>query len=403
MKIVKQKKTKTLKKKGHHGEDLQDYLGEIIPGEAHPNISTVEHNLQKLAKRFGDEVYSAFLRQTFHVILEPKYAKDHWQRMVQHHKSLKEKTGENFDFRVSSLDYLMREAELIINPIVLETEEFRGVHQDTITDALTGLYNYRYFQKVLGREVSRSKRYSTQLSILFFDIDHFKRLNDLFGHINGDKVLLRVSEVIAGCVRSIDLPCRYGGEEFVIIAPQTSREGAFLLAERIRTSVALQIFPELRSFSTGVTISGGIATFPKDADNGQTLLDRADQALYMAKSNGRNRIEYYRSDQRRQLRFPVKFPVAVSIPRKGRRVVPAKNASEDGLLLQVSEPIAIGSVINIEVDLEEKGKSVKCVGTVTHLEKHSRPGSYDMGISIVRISQTDHKRYCEFLADRVAA
>lgn len=154
------------------------------------------------------------------------------------------------------------------------------------TDQLTGICNRYKFEESLKTEMDRSKRYQTSLSLLIFDIDHFKEVNDAHGHLAGDAVLKTLTEIVQGHIRKTDCFCRWGGEEFCILAPQTTRDQAVVGMEKIRNLVAGH------HFSDGVrlTISGGLAMLRAD-DTNERLIKRADDALYRAKANGRNRIE----------------------------------------------------------------------------------------------------------------
>jgi diguanylate cyclase (GGDEF)-like protein len=161
------------------------------------------------------------------------------------------------------------------------------------TDELTRLYNRRYCKKYLEDEIDRSKRYDRPLSVAIFDIDHFKSINDTLGHPAGDEVLKAVAGFLLKCSRGTDVVGRWGGEEFIVILPETEAEVAYTYCERVRLGVAEQLGKrEGEQFvHTGLTISGGVATFEPATDTFETIIERADRALYSAKRNGRNRIE----------------------------------------------------------------------------------------------------------------
>ena len=177
---------------------------------------------------------------------------------------------------------------------------YRSVAEATLKDGLTGLYNHRYFQERLAAEVSRSERSGKPLTLLFFDIDHFKMLNDSQGHPVGDRILAGVAEILRNSSRVSDVPAkvtqtdiaaRYGGEEFVLILPETSREDGHAKAERLRLAIASYPFPGREAQPGGaITVSCGLAEYPRDAADAKALIEAADNALYEAKRNGRNRV-----------------------------------------------------------------------------------------------------------------
>jgi diguanylate cyclase (GGDEF)-like protein len=158
-----------------------------------------------------------------------------------------------------------------------------------ITDGLTKLYNSRYFYNQLDLEVDRSRRYHHTLSLLLLDIDHFKDYNDAYGHLEGDKVLIRIGEVIKACLRKMDTAYRYGGEEFTVILPETNGEEAVTVAERIRTGIEKEIFSPEAGKEVTITISIGITEYIP-GERISALVERADKAMYVSKENGRNKI-----------------------------------------------------------------------------------------------------------------
>ena len=167
---------------------------------------------------------------------------------------------------------------------------FEEVNQLAITDPLTRLYNRRYFFNLARVELERAKRYGTDLSFIMLDIDDFKRVNDTYGHLVGDEVLMAVSEVIRKTIRKVDLAARYGGEEMVILLPATSQESALVSAERLREAVEELKIP-VDGNSVSVSISLGVSSFEQHLDISiSKLLDQADQAMYLSKQNGKNRV-----------------------------------------------------------------------------------------------------------------
>jgi len=158
-----------------------------------------------------------------------------------------------------------------------------------ITDGLTKLYNSRYFYNQVDLEVDRSNRYHHTLSLLLLDIDHFKVYNDSYGHLEGDKVLVQIGEVIKACLRKMDTAYRYGGEEFTVILPETSGQEAIHVAERIRTSIEKEVFLPDSGQENKITISIGVTQYIP-GERISALVERADKAMYVSKENGRNRI-----------------------------------------------------------------------------------------------------------------
>ena len=166
----------------------------------------------------------------------------------------------------------------------------------TTVDRLTGLYNYSYFVDRLEEEKQRADRFGSQVAVIMFDIDYFKPYNDKYGHRQGNEFLKKVTTLIKAGVRAVDVVCRYGGEEFVVILPNTG-ETAFEVAERVRQLIEEHDF---KVAATGdiekKTISAGVAIYPDHAGDEIELIDRADEALYKAKNEGRNQVVLWNRD-----------------------------------------------------------------------------------------------------------
>jgi diguanylate cyclase (GGDEF)-like protein len=168
-----------------------------------------------------------------------------------------------------------------------------GLIHFAFTDHLTGLKTRGYFEQQLELEIKRTERKGESFCLLMLDIDHFKPLNDTYGHHVGDKVLRRVASVLTKDMREVDTVARYGGEEFVIILPETTEAEAYAVAQRIRAAIETEQFNFDAAHTEPITISIGVAVFGQDASTRKQLVQRADAALYVAKGQGRNKVVRY--------------------------------------------------------------------------------------------------------------
>ncbi len=175
---------------------------------------------------------------------------------------------------------MVNEAGIVIDNALLYADAILRSH----TDELTGLFNHRYFHERLGEEIARSSRFGTALSLIMMDLDLFKPYNDIYGHVAGDEVLRQIGQCVKHSVRGIDIPCRYGGEEFTIILPETRLDDAYTVAERIRKTIELEMFTK----QIPLTASLGLASWPTDGVIKEELIACADGAMYLAKAMGRN-------------------------------------------------------------------------------------------------------------------
>ncbi len=163
-----------------------------------------------------------------------------------------------------------------------------------IHDSLTGLYNNHYFFKELSDEIERSKRYGRVFSLALFDVDNFKQINDTFGHSYGDKALQKLAVSIEKTIRKdIDVACRYGGDEFILLLPNTGVESAYKVCERLQNLIRPIKFQTDDNKEFGFNLSIGICEFPRDGEENYYLFNHSDEALYYSKRNGKNRITIY--------------------------------------------------------------------------------------------------------------
>ncbi|MBU4270555.1 MAG: GGDEF domain-containing protein [Planctomycetes bacterium] len=225
------------------------------------------------------------------------------QSLAKHHASVsrfKERVGRLSDRQQEAAwRELCREAENILKPTLqLATQianAYDAIRQQSAnlmtftevrTDPLTGVNNRRGLDDSLGTQLALMTRYHSVFSLVMFDIDHFKQINDQEGHLNGDRVLQELARLLDGSIRETDIIARYGGEEFVIVMPQTDLDGASMFAERLRAGVAERMT---------ITVSGGVAA-ARESDDPESLIARADTALYNAKTAGRNRVFRHTGD-----------------------------------------------------------------------------------------------------------
>lgn len=195
--------------------------------------------------------------------------------------------GESFNEK--DLKLLMR----LVDQAALAIERaslYQKMEELAITDDLTKLFNSRYLNRTIETELSRSKRYTTSLSLIFLDIDFFKLINDNYGHLVGSKVLVEMGQIIINLLRTIDIVARYGGDEFVIVLPQTTPKDAVAIAERIRVTIERHTFMKSEGLNLKITSSFGVAAYPESAKNKEDLLRVADEAMYRVKHSTRNAV-----------------------------------------------------------------------------------------------------------------
>lgn len=247
---------------------------------------------QKLIKLRGELLYVDLLFVLTHRYYPEETAKLLWNQILSHKTSMSGKLGRNVGITVAALDYLGNIHDDLKAPTIISEQKRAQIAEIAIKDGLTQLFDVSTFHARLETEIKRYRRYGSEVSVLMIDIDDFKKFNDTRGHQEGDRILAEVALLIEKTTRDLDICCRYGGEEFAVILPQTGRMAADHIAERIRRRIELKFKKD-----SGITVSIGFAICPKDAKSANALVKKADKALYFSKANGRNRVtEYHKSN-----------------------------------------------------------------------------------------------------------
>jgi diguanylate cyclase (GGDEF)-like protein len=272
---------------GEKGKDVSGFrvkIGEGIAGwVAQTGKPTIVNNAAKdprFAKRFDSETQF----RTRSILCAPLISRGRTIGVVQ---VINRRGGR---FTQTDLDMLMT----MVEPCAIAIENailFQRTEQLTITDDLTKLFNSRYLNVYIGREIKRCKRHGIPLSIIFLDLDGFKSVNDQHGHLAGSRTLTEVGGILAEAVRESDILARYGGDEFVVVLPETPPAGALVIAERIRRAIAAHPFLREEGLEARISASFGIASYPDHALTPEGLIQKADQAMYRVKEKDKNGIE----------------------------------------------------------------------------------------------------------------
>jgi diguanylate cyclase (GGDEF)-like protein len=251
---------------------------------------------------YGEDstVHSEIVSALISVSLDPEDARVVLDRILLHHEMLCRIEGPPVDLRTAAMDYSLKHPELVPEPVVVDSGALQLAQRLAAVDELTGLFNRRFLEVYLQKELNRARRYQEVFSVVFLDLDDFKRINDTHGHDVGDEVLKTLGQVTQRLLRKEDFAARYGGEEFVILLPHTNSAGAVRFADRLRQRVAAS---RVRN-SFRVTLSAGVATYPGDGTEAATLLRNADDALYRAKMAGKNRVVTHTPEKREAPRVP---------------------------------------------------------------------------------------------------
>ena len=318
--------------------------------EDHPDPKAWMKHLAALRDVEGGAIFSDAVRTLFHLEMDDGEAEGLLRHVLEHRQTLTSRLGRDAGLRVAAMDYLTNVERRLLNPKIVEMEAYEATERSARTDPLTSLANRRVFDEVLDREVRRSRRYRLPLTLLLLDLDRFKDVNDAWGHLLGDLVLERIGDILRRTVREADVACRFGGEEFAVVLPETARLGGYAVAERVRGAIERTFGEEpVGGHSIALTVSCGLASYPEDGLHASEIVSRADEALYGAKRAGRNRIGVRYRDKRSAVRFPAKPSVAVNLSRTGvLRVEDAPVSTGDEVRVSLSGFEATARVVRVE-------------------------------------------------------
>ena len=375
-------------------KSIENAFSQLINKYSH-DFNQLQKPLGLLVAQHGGFVHQLFFYHFFSLKLSMMDSGKLWDLCLENFQ--KETKILLLDYRASFLNYLIQHQH-INEPNILEYSQKKRLLDSTYTDSLTGLYNQRYFGQCLMKELSRSKRSGLPLTLIFFDIDHFKNVNDQYGHLTGDYILKEVGRVISITTRSSDMPCRYGGEEFAIILPDTDTLGAITLAKRIQKRVGLLNF---QGVSQKITMSGGISSYPKHATEMKELVHTADKALYKAKANGRNQVLIYErsGDQRRQNRKTLQTTGQFQVDGSAeKQPFITKNISQTGILIQTISSVKLGDTLKLNINLPKSKNSLKCVARAVHIHHAHKVEIFELGLEIVHIDGKDQHTLISLLA-----
>jgi len=231
------------------------------------------------------------LRQLVHLDFPDAEAERHWGAVARHRRNMSDRVGRDPGDEVAILDYFLNISPRLKHPVIIESSTLADLERDALTDPLTRLFNRRSLEWSLQRELARYRRHGVTSSLVLIDVDAFKAVNDRFGHSTGDAALRALGELMCRHLRAVDIPCRYGGDEFGVVLPDTDPSHALLVAERIRGDAHAHFAEEpVAGHRIALTVSLGVAMCGHQCARLDAVLRAADRALYDAKAGGGNRV-----------------------------------------------------------------------------------------------------------------
>lgn len=273
-------------KKWQISEDLLSMQDEeIVPYDNLTRFADHPSLLDFFIQKYGTKFYKRCIFSLTHISVNEKLAEAKWEEIVTHRIYLNGMLHRDVGLKVAAIDYLENVSLTKYDMTSFESSKADDIARIATTDSLTGLYMRDIFNEMLEKEFQLFLRNTRPLSLLMIDVDDFKHYNDAYGHQAGDKVLKTIGETLFNTVRQSDIGCRYGGEELVVIMPETDQQTALDVAQRIRKNIERIDFA-----GNHVTVSIGISHADRSVGESKMLLKLADDALYQAKSQGKNKV-----------------------------------------------------------------------------------------------------------------
>ncbi len=378
--------------------DYSGQLNELITYSTTASVLNKEQ-WKKLARECGDEIYTEALYRLSRLELPPSEARDTVQAILLHQEGLCQTLGRSVSMVTAMCDYFMQVNPMLREPVLIEVNLLRQREESAYKDELTGLFNRHSFAQEIPREMERFRRFGYPFALLMLDLDHFKLVNDTYGHSAGDQALRDIAKVLGETARLLDTVVRYGGEEFAIILPQAGREEAIGVAERIRLAVQRKHIVFAGQELPAITVSVGLACFPADALDMASLVQRADQALYQAKVT-RNCVRPFNDRQRNHTRYVLTDPLALRLSdNTGQIFAVARDISFGGLLCDTHKPVDKTSTIELELTDSVLGISLPVIAQVSRVVSVG-DGNYQLGLSFKLTSQEDQKALMAIIEGR---
>lgn len=342
-----------------------------------------------LEKRHGPQLPRKILYLLTRKDFGLEQAQRYWREILVHRQTLNRALGRDVGLRATLADYFINIEPEVKHALVVEDALLAQNERNAIIDELTGLFNRRFLNSVLAKQVASALRYAQEFSLMILDVDYFKEFNDSLGHLAGDQALAAIARLLQTGARDLDYVVRYGGEEFVVILPQASKEQALAVAQRHRQAIAQHPFTSASGApEPQLTVSIGVAGFPVDASDALGLIAKADMALYQAKLQGRDTVVGAEPDRRRHRRVPLAATACLHClgdDHQPGRDLSARtvDASLAGLGLITSARLEPGHPLLVTLDLPKQERQIQMRGQVVRVNNGlAQPEAYQVGVSL---------------------
>ena len=345
--------------------------------------------------------YSKLLELFINLNFGENEAKNHWQNIINNIDFMKNHLNREVGLRVAIVDYFINHTEMMKEPIVVEMRVFKENEKLALVDSLTGLFNKRFYDLTVRKEYKKALRFNQIFSLVLLDLDDFKQVNDTKGHLFGDEVLANFGNLLSLSSREEDIICRYGGEEFIVILPETTGDGALMYAERVRKILKEDDFFKKHK----ITFSGGISTFPYNGKDLEELFKSVDNSLYAAKYAGKDCIIKSTGNKRRFKRFNKSQKIqyqcigdSFNDNKPQIKEVITQDISVGGLRFESKEELKLDSLILLKLGIPDNGELV-ISGKVMWVKRINKE-MFSYGVKFNGINTKDANKLKKILPDK---
>jgi len=337
---------------------LMQRLLSLLDKERKLNYFTLEID-ELLADSSQELFYSKLIALFIKISFSEDEAQGHWENIINNMEFMKNYLNREIGLRVAIVDYFINHTQIMKEPIVVEMRLFEENEKLALVDSLTGLFNKRFYDITVKKEYKKALRFNQIFSLVLLDLDDFKKINDTKGHLFGDEVLANFGNFLSTSSREEDIICRYGGEEFIILLPETTGDGALMYAERVRKKLKQDAFFKKHK----ITFSGGISTFPYNGRSLKELFKSVDRSLYAAKYAGKDCIIKLAGEKRRYKRFNKSWKIQYqclqdSFNEPQIEEVITQDISIGGLRFESRQDLEIDSQLLLKIDNNENNELV---------------------------------------------
>ncbi len=353
-----------------------------------PGDSTIQcRHLEPFLSGMKKEACKIILNNLVQLNFTRENACKYWDAIVRHAEKMQTHLNRKVGLATAACDYFSSIQPHLNNPKLIEIARFEETLKSAHQDFLTGLLSRWAFQNSFEQEISRAKRHNQDATIIFFDLDTFKEINDCYGHLAGDAVLQEVGKILLESKRKEDLACRYGGDEFVVLLPETNKFMGRMVGKKFLDQINNLVIHH-KGAEIPVSCSGGLASFPLDSRDSAGLITCADRAMYQAKSRGTHELHLFSEEKRIFTR--IDFDKNIKIRSLGEDKKDdsgrSKNISEGGILISSRESYDIGTRLELQIPIKD-GSWLTTTGSVVRLEQFDQD-LFDIGLSFLHLGSS---------------